>query len=246
MKFSVIIPAYNEEVLISNAVKTVIANQKFIPRKEIEIIVVDNGSIDRTNQRAIEAGADKVVSESKKGTNFARQRGFLESKGEIVAFLDVDCIVPENWLLLIKERIAKGKFFAVSGPYDYQLKGFRQLISNLWQKFFCPKVPKILYFLFHKKTGMIVNGNWAAKRETIQKIGGIPPAKFEGDDAFIANLISRNVGPILFDPKLTVKTSGRRFEKEGFIRTALIYNINYLGVYFKNRPLIVGKQKDIR
>ena len=246
MKFSVIIPAYNEERLIESTVKSVIANQINIPRKEFEIIVVDNDSIDETKQRAIEAGADKIILEFKKGGNASRQRGFLGSKGEIIAFLDADCIASENWLLLIDERLKNGKFSAVSGACDYNLKGFKKFSSNSWQNFFYPRVPKILYFFFRKETGVIINGNWATKRKVIEKIGGIPEAAFEGDDALIANLISRRVGPIFFDQKLIVKSSDRRFKKEGLFKTALIYAINYLGVYFKNRPIIVGKQRDTR
>ena len=246
MKFSVIIPAYNEERFVKNAIESVLANQKFISRKDFEIIVVDNNSCDQTTFFAFKAGADKVLLEKEKGTNVARQRGFLEAKGEIVAFLDSDCLAPENWLTLIEKKLEDGRFAAVSGPADYSLKGFKQFLSNVWQKKFYPRVPKILYFFFRKKTGIILNGNWATKRETIEKIGGLPLANFEGDDALIANLISRKVGPILFDPELTVKSSDRRFKKEGFVRTALIYAINYLAVYFRNRPLIINKQKDIR
>jgi len=246
MKFSIIIPAYNEEASISDAVKSLIANQKFTPRQDFEIIVVDNGSTDKTKQKALEAGADKVVFEAEKGANIARQRGFLSSCGEIIAFLDADCVAPENWLSLIEKRLKTEKFAAVSGPANYSMKGIKKILSDFWQKIFYPKVPKILYFFFRKKTGIILNGNWATKRKVIEEIGGIPKVAFEGDDAFIANLIARKVGPIFFDSKLIVKSSDRRFRKEGFLKTAWIYAINYLGVYFKNRPIIVSKQQDIR
>lgn len=246
MKFSIIIPAYNEEKFIESAIRSVLANQKFITRKDFEILIVNNNSIDRTKEIAHQAGADKIIFESQKGTNFARQKGFSESQGRIVAFLDADCIAPEDWLLRIEKDLNINNYAAVSGPYDYQLKGIKQILSNFWQKIICPIIPQVLYFIFRKKTGLIINGNWAAKRETLEKVGGIPPAKFEGDDAFIANLISRNVGPVFFDRHLVVKTSSRRFQKEGMVRTAFIYALNYLNVYFKNRPLIINKQRDIR
>ena len=83
---SVIIPALNEEEPIADVVRAVAATN--IPR---EIIVVDNGSTDRTAERAREAGA-KVVSEPTHGYGRACAAGVraLSLECEIVVFLDGD------------------------------------------------------------------------------------------------------------------------------------------------------------
>jgi len=246
MKFSIIVPAYNEEILVGDAIKSLIANQKFIPREDFEIIVVDNNSTDKTSQKALKAGANKVVLEKEKGTNRARHRGFLESRGDIISFLDADCVAPEEWIFQIEKNLVSKDFVAVSGPAEYELKKFEKLASDLWQKKLFPKVPKLIEFFSGEKAGVILNGNWATKRNVIEEIGGLPFIAFEGDDALITKLISRKSGSILFDPKLSVKSSNRRFKKEGLIKTTFIYSVNYLSVYLKGKPIIVGKQKDIR
>lgn len=227
MKFSVIIPAHNEEKYIVKAL-TALKKQN-LPRSEFEIIVVDNNSTDNTRSVAESADADKVVTEVKIGTNFARQRGFEESRGDIIAFLDADCQPPPEWLEKIEKDLADKTIKAVSGRYDYGFKGFKNILDRFYTGFLFKYVDKILYFIFRRKAGVIIGGNFAAPRQTIEKIGGLPPLKFYGDDAAIAMRIARRVGRVLFDPKLRVKSSSRRFEKQKFLKI----NINYIKSYFK-------------
>jgi glycosyltransferase involved in cell wall biosynthesis len=83
---SAVIPALNEEEPIADVVRSVIATG--IPR---EVIVVDNGSTDRTGERAREAGA-RVVVESRRGYGRACRAGVnaVAPECEIVVFLDGD------------------------------------------------------------------------------------------------------------------------------------------------------------
>jgi glycosyltransferase involved in cell wall biosynthesis len=70
-----------------------------------EVVVVDNASGDDTG-RVVEAfaaspGAPSVrlVREDRRGVGFARKRGLRESRGELVAFLDDDCVLEPDWLV---------------------------------------------------------------------------------------------------------------------------------------------------
>ena len=101
MNVSVIIPAFNEEESIGK----VIAD---IPKVCVgEIIVVDNGSIDRTAEVAHAAGA-RVVQETRKGYGYACLAGIAAlSTPEIVVFLDGDYSdFPSEMSLLIQPILA--------------------------------------------------------------------------------------------------------------------------------------------
>lgn len=233
MKFSVVIPAHNEEKRIGQAI-TALKKQN-VPRSEFEIIVVDNNSTDNTRGVAENVGADKVLLEKKRGTNLARQRGFEESRGEIVAFLDADCEPPPDWLKKIESNLRAENVAAVSGPYDYGFQWIKKITDKFYTGFLFKYLDKILYFLFRKKAGVIIGGNFAAPRWVIEKIGGIPPLQFYGDDAAIAMLVARKVGRVVFDSALRVKSSPRRFEKEGFLKVNLNYIKNYLKIYFSGK-----------
>ena len=92
-KVSVIIPTYNRAHLVSRAIKSVL-NQNF---QDFEIIVVDDGSTDNTEE-VIKSFKDKRIRyiwhEINKGGNAARNTGLKNSRGEYIAFLDSD----DEWL----------------------------------------------------------------------------------------------------------------------------------------------------
>ncbi len=231
MKYSIIIPAYNEEGSISNAINALKVQN--IPRQDFEIIVVDNVSTDNTYGKALQAGADVVIKESKKGANMARQAGFEKSQGEISVFMDADCTPPRDWLERIEKDLSKKGIAAVSGPYDYNFKGIYWIINYIYTNWIAPFGTIILPFIFRKKAGIIIGGNFAARREVIEAIGGLPPLAFWGDDATIAMLISRQVGKVLFDLKLIVKSDDDRFERMGFFRLGFKYMFEYLKAFFR-------------
>lgn len=231
MKFSVVIPAFNEVEYIARSIRAL--KSQNIKRSCFEIIVVDNNSTDQTFNLAVKSGADKIVKERKQGTNAARQRGYRESQGEIIVFLDADSEPPSNWLKKIEKELSRKGVGAVSGPYDYQFSGFKEKLCKIYTRNLFPKVSTILRFIFRKKSGVIIGGNFAVLRSTIEKIGGLPQLAFWGDDAAIAMLISRRVGKVVFKPELTIKSSSRRFEKTGFVKLSLLYSVAYLKAYFK-------------
>ncbi|TSC59512.1 MAG: glycosyl transferase [Parcubacteria group bacterium LiPW_15] len=227
MRFSIVIPAYNEEEVIAKTLGSL--RRLGTPRRDYEIIVVDNNSKDRTGEIARANKADKVIFEREPGTNFAREAGRKAAEGEIIAFLDADSTPPMDWLSRIEADLSEPGMAAVSGPFDYGFKGIMRFVDKAYSKHFLPNVPKILRTLFWRKAGVIIGGNFAAWNWALEKIGGLPPLKFYGDDVAIAMLLSRHVGKVRFDPELSVKSSPRRFEKEGLFAT----NFRYIGAYLK-------------
>jgi glycosyltransferase involved in cell wall biosynthesis len=83
---SVVIPAYNSERYLAEAIESVLA-QTYSP---IETIVVDDGSADRTAEIARDYDDVAVIVQENSGPAAARNRGFAASKGEFVAFHDSD------------------------------------------------------------------------------------------------------------------------------------------------------------
>jgi glycosyltransferase involved in cell wall biosynthesis len=82
---SVVIPAFNEEDGIAEVVGGVAASGPWR-----EIVVVDDGSTDRTAERAEQAGARVVRHPYNKGNGAAVKTGIREARGEVVLFMDAD------------------------------------------------------------------------------------------------------------------------------------------------------------
>lgn len=96
MKISVVIPAYNEEKTIGSCLSSLRKGYE----QPYEVIVADGGSTDRTAEVAKKYGAI-VVNNPKKHAAGGRNAGIKKAKGDIIAFLDADCIPYPDWLLEI-------------------------------------------------------------------------------------------------------------------------------------------------
>lgn len=92
---SVVIPALNEESCIAQCLTSVFAQD--YPRDQIEVIVVDNGSTDSTSSIARQFSV-QVIEELGVGPARARNAGIRIARGEIIVFLDADCVAKSSWL----------------------------------------------------------------------------------------------------------------------------------------------------
>lgn len=94
---SVIIPVYNGEKYLVEAIKNV-KNQNYQP---LEIIVVDDGSTDKTAEIAAEfKDSIRYVYQPNSGPSAARNLGIKIANGDVIAFLDVDDIWSDDKLQL--------------------------------------------------------------------------------------------------------------------------------------------------
>lgn len=96
---SVVVPALNEERVIGRCLECLVAQD--FPADRMEVLVVDNGSRDRTREiaRGFSARLNLRVLEAKNVRIGAlRNLGARCAHGEYVAFLDADCLPPTNWL----------------------------------------------------------------------------------------------------------------------------------------------------
>ena len=83
----------------------------------LEVIVVDDGSADPgAVARVAEAhGARLLVNERNRGPAFARNRAAREAAGDILAFVDSDCVAAPGWLRVLTPYFAWGRVGAVGG-----------------------------------------------------------------------------------------------------------------------------------
>src|SRR3989339_1018223 len=101
IKISVVIPVYNAETMIVGCLESIL-KQSVLPD---EVIVVDNGSSDRTydivkkyidnNRTSLKA---QIVKEEKKGAAAARNKGISMALSDIIVFTDSDCLAFPNWI----------------------------------------------------------------------------------------------------------------------------------------------------
>ena len=94
---SVIIPAYNEEMRITGTLQKILA---YLCTKEYlwEIIVVDDGSIDKTSEAAKGIRKDERLTVMRnpvnRGKGYSVKKGVLASRGDVILFSDADLSTP--------------------------------------------------------------------------------------------------------------------------------------------------------
>ncbi|MBI5222663.1 MAG: glycosyltransferase family 2 protein [Candidatus Magasanikbacteria bacterium] len=241
---SIIIPAYNEEANIGRCLGSVLKEIE-TSSCDAEVIVVNNASTDKTKEVALSFPCVKVVDESRKGIVFARQAGFLVSKGDLVANIDADNVMPSGWMKKVFTEFSNNPdLVALSGPcVFYDLPCWIKVQTKIFYGL------GYLIYLFNelvfKKGTMLQGGNFVVRRTALEKIGGFDTKiSFYGEDTDIARRI-RKVGSVKFTFGLPILSSGRRLAKEGAFATGYRYALNFFWILVFKRPFTKG-YKDVR
>ena len=98
---SFVIPAFNEEGYIENAIESI---ERYVADVSYEIIVVDNGSNDGTGEEALARGA-KVYSIDKATVAFARNYGAERACSQVIAFIDADIRLTKQWAAELSKQL---------------------------------------------------------------------------------------------------------------------------------------------
>ncbi|MFA6039296.1 MAG: glycosyltransferase family A protein [Candidatus Peribacteraceae bacterium] len=237
MDISVVIPAYNEEKYIGGCIESILAHK---PANLKEIVVVDNASTDGTARVASSYPMVRVVRETQKGLTKARQRGFMESHGDVLAYVDADSRVAEDWFAVMNREFSRHPDMAcLSGPCDYYdlSKGKRFLARAYWKFLAMPA--------YYVTRAMVLGSNFVARRTALERIGGFDTTiSFYGEDTDIARRL-KTQGKVRFIPAFTQWTSARRFAGDGMMKTGVVYVANFLSAFLLHRP-VTTQYRDIR
>jgi glycosyltransferase involved in cell wall biosynthesis len=215
---SIVVPAYNEEENITACLESL--NRQTLPRIEYEIIVVDGNSKDRTRELAAPL-ADQVFVQTSKRVGGARNDGAMKARGEILATTDADCILPLDWLERIRDDFARYHPVQLYGTVYPREEGLSYRVSLAFANTFS----RIGY---HTGTLYYTLGcNTAFDRQAFIR-AGMYRSVDAGDDLEIA-LRMKRFGKVLFDPKLRVGFSMRRYKQFGTLRS--LYQWLYIVIH---------------
>jgi O-antigen biosynthesis protein len=110
-KVSVVVATYNG----ARTLKTCLDSLTRLNYPDYEVIVVDDGSTDRTPE-IVQLHADiRYIRQPNLGLSAARNAGISASSGEIVAFTDSDCRADEDWLYYTTGDLLRGGFEGIGG-----------------------------------------------------------------------------------------------------------------------------------
>jgi rSAM/selenodomain-associated transferase 2 len=211
LKLSIVIPALNEAERIGAALQALAA----LRRRGCEVIVVDGGSSDRTRELA-EPLCDRVVSAAR-GRAVQMNAGAHHASGDALLFLHADTRLPPDGEILIRDALMHHLW----GRFDVEIESRHRAL----------KVVACAMNLRSRLSG-IATGDQAifVRRDAFP---GFAPIALMEDIAFSREMKRRGAPACLRE---RVRTSGRRWETRGVLRTVVLMWRLRLLYYLGARP----------
>lgn len=127
MKLSIIIPCYNVENYVDRCVESIASQLK---GRDIEIIMIDDGSRDSTMERimALQAKYPKISlqRQNNSGPATARNKGVAIAKGEYIWFVDSDDYITDNAFDILLPRLEEGYDIIAFNHFMNESNGLRK------------------------------------------------------------------------------------------------------------------------
>lgn len=181
-RISIIVPVFNSAAWIERCIAGLV-NQDY-DAGQYEIILVDNNSSDASGMLIRRHERVRLLQETVQSSYAARNRGVRESRGELLAFTDADCVPAPNWLSVIDAAMGNPRTQVVLGS---RAPGSASATAELVAAYDDARVRYILenrrarsYFAF--------TNNMAVRRSAFEHYGPFDAVARGGDTLFLRRL----------------------------------------------------------
>jgi cellulose synthase/poly-beta-1,6-N-acetylglucosamine synthase-like glycosyltransferase len=190
IRVSLVIPARNAQATLPAVLAA--AGPQVAARGDAEAIVVDNGSDDRTQEIAARSGA-RVLERPRPGAAGARNTGWQAARGELVVFLDSDCIPQAGWLDRLVQALDDAPSAGAAGgtvraaPPTGLLQRHAARVGYYFNQAQALNDPFMPFLLI---------GNSCYRRSVLERLGGLDEGLHSGEDADLTWRMQLDLGLI--------------------------------------------------
>lgn len=206
---SIIVPVKNGEATIQHLLESLMEID--YEEEKLEVIVVDGNSTDNTRE-IVSKFPVKLIEEERAGLNAARNTGIKYSKGEIIAFTDCDCVVPNHWIRRIAENFRNLQVGCVGGS----ILGYHDNFLSTY----CDRsvMPVMRIFKDREVLDTVMpplrypaGCNMATRREILEKVGPFnEKVRYGFDEDELVERICEEGYKMVLDPKVFVQHKHRQ------------------------------------
>jgi GT2 family glycosyltransferase len=212
LEWTVVIPAFRGRSTILDCLESV---KRALRDRAAEIVVVESsgdGTVDLVRSRF--PGVRVIDLPERHSAGRARNRGAEAARGRTIAFVDQDCVVPEDWIDRLEAHLRDGRVGAVGGSI-----GIRNLDNRSGKALY------FLEFLHHlpsrrpptRDANFLLGCNLACRASLFDDVRF--PDRTLAEDVLFSEAVRRRGLDLVYDPSIEV----RHWNREGW-RNFLAYN----------------------
>lgn len=176
---SIVIPVYNRPLEIQECLTSVLALD--YPADKVEVIVVDDASQDHTAAVVRRFNTRFIIQPHNQGQSAARNAGVRVARGEIIAFLDSDCIARPGWLRELVPFFQDPRVALVGGQVDVY---YRQKRLDRYEEV-CSALnmgPEPVMGRGESSVFYVPTCNMLVRKQAYQQVGGLDESLRVGED----------------------------------------------------------------
>lgn len=202
---SIIIPTYNAENNITNLIESLL-NLDY-PQKLLEILFVDNNSNDRTKEIIKKFPVELLEEKNIQSSYAARNKGIINAKNEILAFIDSDCIADSQWIKEGVKTLILESADLVGGKVKF-VYSKHKTVAELYDS-----ITNMQVEINIKEQKISPSVNLFVKSSLFDKIGMFPNLVNSGGDIQWTSKATRNGFSLVYAQKAIVKHSARSLKE---------------------------------
>jgi len=200
IKVSVIVPFYNSERYIKRCMEGLL--QQSYPREQYEILMIDNNSTDTSAEMVRQYPGIRLLAESKQGAYAARNRGLQGAKGEVIAFIDADCVPSHDWLHEIMLAMEQPDLSIVLGQREF-------IGDSILLSMFAAYEDEKHHYVFNSGKKELYYGhtnNMAVKKKLFDELGPFVELAQGGDTIFVRQSVNQySCEVVQYCPRIQVR-----------------------------------------
>jgi glycosyltransferase involved in cell wall biosynthesis len=226
MNVSVVVPVRNAERTIAPCVESLLA----LDYPDVEVVVVDNGSTDRTRE-LLAPYPVRVVEEAAPGPAAARNAGVRAAAHDVIVFTDADCTVDPRWLAELVPPladadvgIAGGAIRARPGATRRELRAEarhdQRAAIEVWQPPY------------------VITMSWASRREVLEESGLFDERLRRGEDGDLSYRIGSAGYRLVYRPAAVVYHHGDPQSLLGTVREGWLHGFYRIPVVLRHADYV--------
>jgi glycosyltransferase involved in cell wall biosynthesis len=199
MRFSIIVPVHNTAAHLERCLGALLAQD--YPRDAFEILAIDNNSSDASPAILARTPGIRALAESAQGSYAARNHAVRESRGDVLAFTDSDCLPAPGWLRAIDHALERPDTQVVLGcRRPAREEGLVRLLADYENK-----KDEFVFASDAARSYYGYTNNMAVRRETMARFGPFVERPRGSDTIFVRRVVEAlGCDAVVYEPSMRI------------------------------------------